>query len=398
MAIQILPENVRYRLVIHACTRNNKERHPSGASLIYLMMSSKQETKASNKRKTFIQRLALYHSSQRVGQLLIYLLQLADCFGDIDEVVGDTLGVLGKGDILGSGLRFADAQRETLDMVALHFIGQTVNLVLYLVGTPEGFHVHLMVRLHGCLIELGDEGVHLVDLLDGVFGEAHVVLLQTLGVLDDVRRVVAYTLQIADRADGGNEVLVVKTVELFVRQPHGVLDEFAVEEVEFFFGLVEDIQLAGVKRLDNLYRPAEISYCHFRHVFNLGFELAYRYYRRAEHLLVEEIEMRLIFGRLRLVFDDLTRQCYQCAGERQGYEHRADIEDGVEHRQLELRRCRKKVLEERAKRPYSGGEQAHCSGNQQEEHDTHYVENEVDHRRPFGSCSAGQTCDDRYHA
>ena len=42
------------------------------------------------------------------------------------------------------------------------------------------------------------------------------MLLQALGVLDDVRRVVAYTLQIADRADGGNELLVVKTVEQFV--------------------------------------------------------------------------------------------------------------------------------------------------------------------------------------
>ena len=29
------------------------------------------------------------------------LLQLADGFGDVDEVVGDTFGVLGKGDILG---------------------------------------------------------------------------------------------------------------------------------------------------------------------------------------------------------------------------------------------------------------------------------------------------------
>jgi hypothetical protein len=32
------------------------------------------------------------------------LLQLADGFGNIDEVVGHTFGVLGKGDILGSGL------------------------------------------------------------------------------------------------------------------------------------------------------------------------------------------------------------------------------------------------------------------------------------------------------
>ena len=37
------------------------------------------------------------------------LLQLADGFGDVDEVVGNTLGVLGKGDILCSGLRFADS-------------------------------------------------------------------------------------------------------------------------------------------------------------------------------------------------------------------------------------------------------------------------------------------------
>lgn len=32
------------------------------------------------------------------------LLQLADGFGDVDEVVGDAFGVLRKGDILGSGL------------------------------------------------------------------------------------------------------------------------------------------------------------------------------------------------------------------------------------------------------------------------------------------------------
>jgi len=39
----------------------------------------------------------------------VSLLQLSNGFGDIDEVVGDTFGVLGKGDILGAGLRFADA-------------------------------------------------------------------------------------------------------------------------------------------------------------------------------------------------------------------------------------------------------------------------------------------------
>ena len=97
------------------------------------------------------------------------LLQLSDGFGDVDEVVGNTFGVLGKGDILGSGLRFADAQRETLDMIALHLIGQTVNLVLNLVGAPKSFHVHLMVRLHSCLVERNDQRFHLVDLLDGVF-------------------------------------------------------------------------------------------------------------------------------------------------------------------------------------------------------------------------------------
>ena len=110
-----------------------------------------------------------------------------------------------------------------------------------------------MVCLHGCLIERNDQRFHLFDLLDGVVREAHVVLLQALGVLDDIRRVVAYTLQVADRADGGRQVLVVKTVELVIRQFHCVLNEFAVEEVEFFFGLVEDIQLAGVKRLDDVY-------------------------------------------------------------------------------------------------------------------------------------------------
>ena len=70
--------------------------------------------------------------------------------------------------------------------------------------------------------------------------------------------------------------------------------------------------------------------------------------KSTEHLLVEEIEMRLVFGRLRLVFDDLASQCHQRSCKRQGNEHRAYIEDGVEHRQLELRRCRKKMFEERA--------------------------------------------------
>ena len=138
-------------------------------------------------------------------------------------------------------------------MIALHLIGQTVNLVLYLVGAPKSFHIHLMVRLHGCLVERNDQRFHLVNLLDGVVREAHVVLLQALGVLDDVLRVVANTLQVADRADGGHQILVVKTVELVIRQFHCVLNEFAVEEVEFFLGLVEDIQLAGVKRLDDVY-------------------------------------------------------------------------------------------------------------------------------------------------
>ena len=43
------------------------------------------------------------------------LLQLADGFGDVDEVVGNTFGVLGKGDILGSGLRFADSHVHKTD-------------------------------------------------------------------------------------------------------------------------------------------------------------------------------------------------------------------------------------------------------------------------------------------
>ena len=38
------------------------------------------------------------------------LLQLADGFGDVDEVVGDTFGVLGVVDVLVSGLRLSDAQ------------------------------------------------------------------------------------------------------------------------------------------------------------------------------------------------------------------------------------------------------------------------------------------------
>ena len=150
---------------------------------------------------------------------MIPLLQLADGFGDVDEVVGNTFGVLGKGDILGSGLRFADTQSEALDMIALHLIGQLVNLVLYLVRTPECGHVHFMVRLHGGFVELGDEGVHLVDLLECIVGETHLLLAEAVGVLNDVLRVVADTLQVTDRADGGDEVLVVELAKLAISSP-----------------------------------------------------------------------------------------------------------------------------------------------------------------------------------
>ena len=105
-------------------------------------------------------------------------------------MVGNTFGVLGKGDILGSGLRFADTQREPLDMIALHLVGQTVDLVLYLVRTAERGHIHFMVRLHGGFVESGDESIHLVYLLEGVVGETYLLLAQTVGVLDDVLRVV----------------------------------------------------------------------------------------------------------------------------------------------------------------------------------------------------------------
>ena len=154
----------------------------------------------------------------------IVLLQVANGFGDVDEVVGNTFGVLGKGDILGSGLRFADTQREPLDMIALHLVGQTVDLVLNLVRTAECGHIHLMVRLHGRFVELGDESIHLVYLIEGVVGETYLLLAQAVGVLYDVLRVVADTLQVADRADGGDEVLVVELAKLAIREQQGIVD------------------------------------------------------------------------------------------------------------------------------------------------------------------------------
>ena len=48
---------------------------------------------------------------------------------------------------------------------------------------------------------------------------ALVLLAQTVGVLDDVLRVVADTLQVADRADGGDEILVVELAKLAISSP-----------------------------------------------------------------------------------------------------------------------------------------------------------------------------------
>ena len=139
-------------------------------------------------------------------------------------MVGNTFGVLGEGDIFGTRLRFADAQCEPLDMIALHLIGQTVDLVLYLVCTPECGHVHFMVRLHGGFVELGDEVVHLVNLVEGIVGETYLLLPQAVGVLNDVLRVVADTLQVADRADSGDEILVVELAKLAIREQQGIVD------------------------------------------------------------------------------------------------------------------------------------------------------------------------------
>ncbi len=120
--------------------------------------------------------------------------------------------------------RFADTQREPLDMIALHLVGQMVYLILYLVRTPERGHVHFMVRLHGGFVELGDEVVHLVDLLERVIGETYLLLAQTVGVLNDVFRVVADTLQVADRADSGDEILVVELAKLAIREQQSIVD------------------------------------------------------------------------------------------------------------------------------------------------------------------------------
>ena len=108
MALQILPPHARHSMVIHACTRNNKERHPFGC-LSYLF---------DDVLYSAVRFIPFFAEGGAVAQ--VSLLQLADGFGDVDEVVGDTFGVLGKGDILGAGLRFADAQREALDMVTAH--------------------------------------------------------------------------------------------------------------------------------------------------------------------------------------------------------------------------------------------------------------------------------------
>ena len=101
-------------------------------------------------------------------------------------------------------------------MIAFHLVSELVDFVLYLVGESKRGHVHLMVRLHGGVVETADEGVHLVNLLERVVGETHLMLAEAVGVLDDVLGVVADAFQVADRADGGDKVLVVKLTELVI--------------------------------------------------------------------------------------------------------------------------------------------------------------------------------------
>ena len=150
------------------------------------------------------------------------LLQVTNGFRHVDEVVGYPFGVLGKGYIFRTGLGFADTQSEALDMITLHLVGQLVHLVLNLVGESECLHVHLMVRLHGGIVETADEGVHLVNLLERVVRETHLLLAEAVGVLDDVLGVVTDTLQVADRADSRDKVLVVKLTGYLKAAKHNV--------------------------------------------------------------------------------------------------------------------------------------------------------------------------------
>ena len=109
-------------------------------------------------------------------------------------------------------------------MIALHLVSQTVNLVFNLVSAPECGHIHFMVCLHSGFVESGNELVHLVYLIECVVGETYLLLAQAVGVLNDVLRVVANTLQVADRADSGDEILVVELAKLAMRDQQGVVD------------------------------------------------------------------------------------------------------------------------------------------------------------------------------
>ena len=56
--------------------------------------------------------------------------QVFDGVADVDEVVGDTFGVLRQGEVFRAHGGTARAFVQTADMVALHLFSQVVNAVL----------------------------------------------------------------------------------------------------------------------------------------------------------------------------------------------------------------------------------------------------------------------------
>ena len=57
------------------------------------------------------------------------LVEIQNRVPDIDEVVGDTFGVLRQREVFGTDSGAAGAVVQAADVVALHLVGQVINLI-----------------------------------------------------------------------------------------------------------------------------------------------------------------------------------------------------------------------------------------------------------------------------
>lgn len=96
-------------------------------------------------------------------KVLYLICDFPDGFAHVDEVVGDTLGIGGEGEVLCAHVGTANAGLKAFDVIVLHGLGNVVNLLLDDVGLFEGVKALLLVGDHDSLVQIADARLHLPD-------------------------------------------------------------------------------------------------------------------------------------------------------------------------------------------------------------------------------------------